>query len=294
MTNNANPSPRANGAYRIDWRDRLITIATMHHKEKVIAPIIKAEIGVRAIVPADFDSDRFGTFTRDIARMGNQLEAARQKALAALELTGGDLAIASEGVFIPYPSYPALPYNQEIVLFLDLINQLEVVSRFDSTETNFSHICVKFFRQVEGFAKQIGFPDHALVVIEANGEIHKGIQDIAQLKEIVEIGLQRSPDRSLHLETDMRALFNPTRMKNIERATLNLVQKLKSLCPECEFPDFAIAESKTGLPCEFCGLPTKLVKSQICKCQKCQFTQTVHFPNGQKTADPQYCQYCNP
>ena len=58
---------------------RTLVVATMHGKERVIAPLLEERLGVRCVVPAGFDTDRYGTFTRDVARAGDQLEAAREK-----------------------------------------------------------------------------------------------------------------------------------------------------------------------------------------------------------------------
>ena len=106
MTSNASiPSPSGRGEqdnridHRINFRDRLVVIATMHRKELAIAPILQTALGVRIIVPEDFDSDLFGTFTRDIDRPASQIETAKLKAEKALELIDADLAIASEGSF---------------------------------------------------------------------------------------------------------------------------------------------------------------------------------------------------
>jgi hypothetical protein len=292
MTNSANdPSPTK---HELGLCDRTIAIATMHHKEKVIAPILEIELGVKAIVPSGFDTDRFGTFTRDIDRMGSQIEAARHKAQAALLLTGENLAIASEGIFIPHPSLPAIPFNRELVLLIDLSQQIEVVGIEDSIETNFSHKRIRDFSEAQEFADLIGFPEHALVLVESNHTILKGVLDIAQLQELVEAAIKRSPNGTVHLETDMRALYNPTRMKNIALATWDLVKKIENLCPNCRAFGFTAIESKAGLPCGLCGLPTKLARSQVYKCQKCDFNQVVPFPNGTEFADPQYCDYCNP
>ena len=60
----------------------------MHGKEKVIVPILESELGVKVILPKNFNSDQFGTFTGDTARTGNQLEAARLKVQSAMKLTG--------------------------------------------------------------------------------------------------------------------------------------------------------------------------------------------------------------
>ena len=87
----------------------------MHGKEKVIAPILEKELGVKVILPQNFDSDQFGTFTGDKARTGNQLEAARLKVQAAMKLTGADIGIASEGSFGAHPSIPFIQSNLELV-----------------------------------------------------------------------------------------------------------------------------------------------------------------------------------
>ena len=92
----------------------------------------------------------------------------------------------------------------------------------------------------------------------------------------------------------MRAMYNPTRMKNIENATLDLVKKFHQFCPECGWPGFEVAERKIGLPCGLCYFPTQLVRSQIYQCQNCSYTKEELFPNGTETADPAQCQYCNP
>ncbi|MEI6064418.1 MAG: hypothetical protein WCQ26_07490, partial [Pseudanabaena sp. ELA748] len=97
------PSPFGRGGQecRIEFSDRLVVIATMHRKELAIAPILEASLGVRVTVPQNFDSDLFGTFTRDIDRTTSQIETAKLKAKKALELIDADLAIASEGSFFP-------------------------------------------------------------------------------------------------------------------------------------------------------------------------------------------------
>jgi hypothetical protein len=44
------------------------------------------------------------------------------------------------------------------------------------------------------------------------------------------------------VETDMRAHRNPTRMRAIKRATLDLVRRFRSPCPVCAAPGFAVTE----------------------------------------------------
>lgn len=61
-------------------------IATMHAKERAIAPVLLRKLELAATVAPGFDTDRFGTFSREIERVGSQLDAARAKIAAAFEV----------------------------------------------------------------------------------------------------------------------------------------------------------------------------------------------------------------
>jgi hypothetical protein len=271
----------------------------MHRKEQVIAPILERELGLKVIVPKQFDTDVFGTFTRERNRPGNQLETARMKAEAALELTGETLAIASEGSFAPHPSFPAIPSNRELVVLIDQSHALEIVGEELSLDTNFNHKTVKTLEEVQEFAQKIGFPQHGLIVRcsaspQDPNPFTKGITTEAELITAAITALERSLTGTIHLETDMRALYNPTRMQVIAQATQNLVKAVKQTCPECGFPGVKVIERRRGLLCELCNLPTSLTRSVVYGCQKCEVRREVLFPDGLTTADPTYCAYCNP
>lgn len=283
------------------WRDRAATLATMHQKEIAIAPLMKEKLGLQITVPEGFNSDRYGTFTREVKRYGNQIEAARQKAIVGMEITGHKIGIASEGSFGPHPMMPFLASNREIVLLIDRENDLEVIGEAISTETNFSHKQINNLEEAKTFARKAKFPQHGLIVIanaDSNGiaqdkdQIIKGITSEAQFIDAVERALKQS-DR-VHIETDMRAMHNPTRMKIIAQATEDLVAKLLKACPICSTPGFAAVDRLPGLPCGLCGTPTSLTRSIVYQCQKCQHREEELFPNGIQTADPGQCPYCNP
>lgn len=283
---------------RFSFHNRVGVLATMHHKEKVMAPLLEKELGIKAVVPQDFNTDAFGTFTREIKRTGDQLEAARQKAKAALALTNETLAFASEGTFAPHPAIPYIACDREIVVLIDTVNNLEIVGEELSTTTNFNHKTVRTLEEAFEFAQKVGFPEHGLVVMEtaseSNQEIIKGIITQEQLIEAVELILNQSPNGTAHIETDMRALYNPTRMKIIEQATRDLIRKLKQVCPQCSYPGFDVTERKSGLPCGLCGWFTPMTLVAVYHCKKCNFTQEVLFPDGIEKADPAQCEYCNP
>jgi hypothetical protein len=281
------------------FTDRIAVIATMHKKEQVISPILERELGVTAIVPSDFDSDRFGTFTREIKRLGTQIEAAKFKAEQALSITGETLAISSEGTFGPHPFVPYLSCNREVVLLLDKNHNIEIIGEEFSTETNHSHQIVKSLEEAFEFAKKTGFPEHGLVVMfeetpQDSSQVIKGIITSENLEAAVSLFLKKSLNGKVHIETDMRALYNPTRMKNIAKATLNLIEKINSLCPNCDFPGFSITGRKPGLPCALCNMPTQLTLAAIYQCKKCGFQKETLFPDGIKQTDPSQCMYCNP
>ncbi|MBF2051447.1 MAG: DUF6671 family protein [Leptolyngbya sp. IPPAS B-1204] len=276
-------------------------LATMHRKEDVIAPLLEQQLGLQIVVPQNFNTDRFGTFSREVKRAGSQLEAARIKAQAAMQATGAAIALASEGAFGPHPAMPYLPCNRELVLLLDSQNQLEIVGEALSTETNFSQTQVKTLAEALQFAERVGFPQHGLVVIAGENagtdmvtadQIIKGIVTEAQLVDALEWALTQT--QTAWIETDMRAMYNPTRMQVIRQATENLIAKIKQFCPRCGRPGFEIRERKAGLPCGLCGLPTALTRAVIYRCQGCGFEQAVEFPDQVTTADPTYCSYCNP
>ena len=296
LTPNSSPIGRGEQDNRIDFYDRLAVIATMHRKELAIAPILKTSLGMLATVPQNFNSDLFGTFTRDIERPANQIDTARLKAENALNLVDADLAIASEGSFSPHPML-GIPYNREIVLLLDQKHNFTVYGECLSPETNFRHQVISSYEQAYEFALKIGFPDHAIILMShdqtsAKALIYKGINSVEHLKDAV-IEMLRIYS-TIRIETDMRALYNPTRMKNITKATEDLVRKLKQLCPNCNFVDFDIVKRLRGLPCELCGLPTQTTRAHLYQCDRCQFQQENIFPDGIQFADPMYCSYCNP
>jgi hypothetical protein len=280
------------------FTNRVAVIATMHKKEEVIAPLLK-ELGIKVAIPADFNTDIFGTFSRDIKRAGTQIEAARLKAEKALEMTGEKIAIASEGSFAPHPHLPYISSNKEIVIFIDRELDLEIIGEDFSTDTNHNYQVIQNLESAFDFAKKVGFPEHGLIVMfnqnpKNDSEVFKDINTEEKLVEAVNLMLKNSPTGQVHLETDMRAMYNPTRMKNIEKATHNLISKIKSCCPKCSTPGFEITQRIPGLPCGMCYAPTVLTKAVISECKKCGFRKERLFPDGIELADPGQCMYCNP
>ncbi len=281
------------------FANRVAVIATMHRKEDVITPLIESALGIKTVVPTNFNTDHFGTFTRETERPADQLTTARLKAEAALRLTGETLAIASEGSFGPHPQIPFVACNRELVLLCDYEHQIEVVGEALSTDTNYQSRVVDSPQSALAFARSVGFPEHGVVVMHAAGKnpknaFAKGITTEADLSQAVTAVLERSPEQKAHVETDMRALYNPTRMAVIAQATQNLIETLQQRCPNCDYPGFSIVQRRPGLPCSLCKAPTLLTLSVLYRCQHCQFQRDKLFPDSLQTADPGRCLYCNP
>jgi predicted Zn-ribbon and HTH transcriptional regulator len=281
------------------YNNRVAILATMHNKEKVISPLLKEHLGINLIVRKGLNTDIFGTFTREIKRPDTQIITARLKAKKALKMYDEEIAIASEGSFAPHPLIPYIYANREIIIFLDQENDLEIIGEVFSMETNFNHQTISSLEEAEEFAQKVGFPEHGLVISFDNistgtTEFIKGITSKENLINSVETAIKNTSDNKFHIETDMRAMYNPTRMKNIAFATQDLINKINSLCPQCHTPGFMINQKIPGLPCELCHQPTSLIKAVIFQCQKCGFTQQQLFPNNQEFADPSLCEYCNP
>lgn len=257
--------------------------------------MLNAALGVSCFTDDRLDTDLLGTFTGEIERVDDPLTTARKKCQWGMELTGCDLAVASEGSFGAHPSLVFVPGNDELVLLVDKINNIEIVGRAVSTETNFGVALVSTIDELKEFARRVQFPSHALIVRAAekdNADITKAINTWPQLEQCVNRLIERQGNA--FVETDMRALYNPSRLKVIGQAAQRLIEKIGSCCPQCSCPGFSVADTTPGLPCQLCGSPTRSALNFLYRCQRCQFEKKEPFPNGKQTEDPMYCDICNP
>ena len=119
------------------FQNRKLLIATKHQKERVIAPILEKELGVTCFVDGAFDTDTLGTFTGEAERELDPVSTAREKCLRAMKLSNCDLGIASEGSFGSHPSIFFVSADDELLIFIDTLNNIEVIVRELSTSTNF-------------------------------------------------------------------------------------------------------------------------------------------------------------
>lgn len=277
------------------FEGRQLVIASMHQKEQALKPLLEADLKVQVTVANGLNTDLLGTFSGEVARMADPLTTARKKCELAMKLTGCDLVLASEGSFGAHPSAFFLPANEEWLLLMDRKHQLEIHARYLSLETNFSGQEFHSLEELDTFASKVGFPSHGLILRRSKDNpegVLKGITDPEQLRYAAKEVLERQGFG--FVETDMRAMFNPSRMQVIGETAQLLIQKLNSLCPSCQLPGFAVTAAEPGLPCSLCGTPSSAALAHLLVCNHCQHEEKVLFPQGKQTEDPQYCQVCNP
>ncbi|MBS1976676.1 MAG: hypothetical protein JST46_04865 [Bacteroidetes bacterium] len=277
------------------WTGRRLVIATQHGKEKMLSPLLEKCWGVITEVPNHLDTDKFGTFTGEVQRIDGALEAARKKCAEALRISHATLALASEGSFGSHPDVPFLPVDEELLLLTDKDSGREYIASEISTDTNFDGRPLASWKEAEDFAAAIGFPSHGLIIRPSTDNftfLEKGITDWRLFRAAFDSCLKSSG--SVYAETDMRACFNPTRMKVIEAAGRKLIELVNSRCPICSAPGFGVSRTITGLPCRLCHLPTASIRSLEYSCQECGNRSVVPRPDRKEFEEPMYCVHCNP
>lgn len=277
------------------FNGREILIATKHHKEKVMAPILKDELGLQPSVTQFFDTDVLGTFTGEVERTGTPYDTVKRKCLDAAKLTNVDLVIANEGSFGPHPQLFFANADSELMMLIDLKNNIEVTASEISLNTNFFAQQIFSEKELLEVADKVKFPSHAVILRAAEGDFKNIKKGICSEHELIKTFTEfYSINGSVYFETDMRAMYNPSRMEVIKDVTYKLVNKLKSLCPECSFPGYEAVERIEGLKCEQCGFPTKSALYHVYKCKQCDFSEQKFYPNYKEYEDPMYCDVCNP
>jgi hypothetical protein len=277
------------------FEGRNLLIATKHKKEIVISPLFQKEFGIHCFTSDVFDTDTLGTFSGEISRKEDALTTLRNKCILASKATNCDLIVASEGSFGAHPTIFFAHADEELVMLKDFKNDLEIVAREISMETNFNGQIINNEIELLEFAAKVSFPSHGVILKPEEKNYSKVVKGICSKQDLIENYHNLKKDfGTVYAETDMRAMFNPTRMNVIEKATQKLIEKIKTLCPNCKTPGFDIVSAKPGLPCENCSLPTRSTLSYIYQCKKCLHLEEKMFPRGVQFEDPTYCDNCNP
>jgi hypothetical protein len=276
---------------------RRAAIATMHEKERVVAPVLLRWLGIRVERAEGVDTDALGTFSGEIPRAGDMVEAARAKARLAIAHSGARIGIGSEGAFGPHPLIPFLASGVELILLVDMEKDHEILVQ-RRTKTNFESAFATPEEDVTPFLARVGFPQHALIVrpkgrCDALGLV-KGITDAQALRRAIVAASAMSDEGRALVQTDMRAHLNPTRMKTIDFLARALALRAARLCPKCRTPGFGAIDALRGLACEDCGAPTRRIRAELHGCGKCGFQCVKRERPPSIRAPSLWCDYCNP
>lgn len=279
----------------MDLSGKTLVIATMHKKELVIKPLLQAALGVKCVVSEGLNTDYLGTFTGERERYSDAVTTARYKCERAQDFVQGDIFVSSEGSFGPHPELLFAPISEEILFFTMPSAGLEIVVKHLSMNTNFGHVETEDLSEAKRFATSHQFPSHKLILstMGSDGRIFR--KDIGDENELaIAFNSLQSIHRTVRVETDMRAMNNPTRMKEIGVAAEKLVKRIQTACPKCKIPGFGISSVLNGLPCGVCGTPTASIRKLKCECNYCGHVLLIDPEHNRSFEDPMYCQVCNP
>ena len=276
------------------YTGQTVAFLTQHGKESLIGPALQAALGCTVVRAEGYDTDLLGTFSGEVPRLESQLQTARTKARIGMELTGTHLGLASEGSFVPDPFGGLMPWNIEVLVWIDARHGLEIVGMAQGPARSL-HRVLRWWPELEKFAIEAGFPEHHLLLrpqSEGDPRIRKGLHDWHGLRQAFAACQQEAGNQQVYAENDHRAFCNPTRQAMIQRAGQDLLDKLQSCCPVCSLPGFAITGHTPGLPCRLCGRGTRLARSYTWQCAVCSHRHEQDAPNTH--ADPGRCNACNP
>ena len=279
----------------LPYASQTVAFLTQHGKEQLIGPMLSDALGCQVVRAEGFDTDRLGTFSGEVPRPDSQIQTARRKARIGMDLLGTPLGLASEGAFVPDPFGGLLPWNIEVLVWIDDQRQFEVTGIAQGPARSL-HGSVSQTEELLQWALEAGFPEHH-VMLRPEGvrqaTVRKGLHQTEALLSAFAACQAESPQGRVWAENDLRAFCNPTRQAMIVRAAQDLIQKLKSACPSCQLPGYWVKEKVAGLPCRSCGLPTRLPRTLIWRCEGCGH-QASEPAGSAPHADPSRCDHCNP
>jgi len=274
---------------------RRVAFLTQHGKQDLVKAPLESALGCELVHTDAYDTDQLGTFTREIARPGSQLDAARRKAQIGMSLTGAPAGLASEGTFGTDPFGGFMPWNTELLLWVDPARELEVTGIAHGPAQSL-HRTVNSLAELMRFAQDAKFPEHHLVMRpehEDHLQIVKNIHDEHTLVRTFTQLQAESANGWVFVENDLRAFCNPTRQALIRKACDDLILKLRSACPQCQSPGFWVQSRTAGLPCSACGQKTRLPIAEVWHCKPCQHEEQRPLASA-AWADPSRCDFCNP
>lgn len=278
---------------RLPYPDPRVALATLHGKDRALAPVLRPlGLDVQAVA---VDTDALGTFSGDVPRRGTPQETVIAKARLGMALAGLPLGLATEGSFGPDPMLGFVPAHHELLAFVDDVHGQVLLIDHVSHDTNWQSKAVRSSDDLLPMLPSSHFPGHALLVrpniLTPGLPTRKGIRSMEELSAAIEELAPLSRDGLARVDTDMRAHMNPKRMDKIALLARRLAERLGTPCPACAVPGFGAQAPLYGLPCAECGTPTGHVLAERDGCGACGH-ETRRARTGY--ADPGACPLCNP
>jgi hypothetical protein len=270
-----------------------IAVGTRHGKEHQLTSAFDEILGARLVVPADLDTDQYGTFSGEVARSASALDAARAKAGLGMHAAGLSRGLASEASYGPLGVGWSL--HEEILLYVDDVDGFEVQETHRAATPSMGSYQVQSIGELPA-AVIATVVKQALIVRPATAggsiAIAKGITDVDVLRTAVAAAVRASSEGSAVVEPDLRAHHNPARQQVLKRLAHRLARRLATRCPSCRGPGYGRVDVEHGLPCRDCSSPTALPRNEIHACAVCPHRETV--PVARDRATPGACPRCNP
>jgi hypothetical protein len=265
-------------------------------------PALARTLGMRLVLAHDVDTDQLGTFTGEIPRTGYGGRDRGPQGAPGDRVDRPRPCRGQRRLLRPAPVAPMLSAGQEILAFLDTVRDVHILER-RTTPTNFGHTTTTPHRRgdrrlpgAHRFRSPRGRRPSPQLPPTCGRDPHlQGRPVPAPASMRRSAGAPRTPTDGLaRLETDMRAHVNPTRMREISLLADRLASRLATLCPACGTPGFGPVDHEPGLPCDTCGEPTRLTLATIHGCARCSHRSRHPREDGQRRADPTFCECCNP
>ena len=270
-------------------------LVTKHEKGKIVAPVFEEFLGLH-VSEFNVDTDTLGTFTGEVERKQSPRETVLIKARLGVTQSGARIAIASEGSIGADPYIPFVNSDFEMMAFIDNDLNLEIIEGIRSTEIVSVTKTVHGEEDLTDFLKRADFPNHKLIVRTKDSPVKfciKGVDNQDSLSRAIQSVKAEDSNKTVVIESDLRAHCSPSRQKIIGELATKLAQRISQLCPECNTPGWGVVTYIKGVPCSQCQrLSTEALKQEVLGCSHCEFQE-----NGRVIAevlDPARCDWCNP
>jgi hypothetical protein len=272
-----------------------ILLTTKHNKYAAVAPAFQEHLKM-TVVEHTADTDLFGTFSGEIERTLTAGQTAIAKAKMGLAETGKTLGLASEGTIGADSGIGFLNSDVEILALVDLERGIEILERFRSFDITAVKIVARPGENLDAFFEQADFPNHRLIA-RPNKTLSqlaiKGLATEKKVQEALSVCSNESQDGMVLIESDLRAMYSPSRQKNIAQASALLAARVLAQCPDCLSPGWGKVDVERGLPCSDCQTDSEFaLKREIFGCVRCEYREPGELLA--KFASPSQCKVCNP